>query len=165
MRHGDQNSAAAFNALQFGQGIQNQMSQQELAQQGLAGDMQKSLWGAEAAGAGLENQRYGMDQQYDLGRSGQDLQRYGMDQNYGLGQGRLDLNRQGQDFNQMMGLEGTQFRNRQYGDQQQMYQDQLLMSMLGMNPVPTGSQVNPYGPYNQNVGTGGGSSNTNFGWG
>jgi hypothetical protein len=43
-RHGDQNSGAAFDSMQFGQGIQKQMSDQELANQGIARDMQLGSW-------------------------------------------------------------------------------------------------------------------------
>jgi hypothetical protein len=127
MRQGDQNSAAAFNSLQFGQGIQDQYTQQGLANKG------------------INTQRYGMD----LG------DRFNM--------GQLDVARQGQDFNQMMGLEGVDFRNRAYNDNQMKYQDQLYMAMLAQNPIPAGSQVNPYDPYNQNVG--GSGTNTTIGVG
>jgi hypothetical protein len=211
-RQNDAQTAASFGALQFGQGIQNQMAQQEIANQGLAADMQKALWQSQlgassqalqkyvadqnfnlgASGQALEKygidansaiasaaqqlQKYGIDQDtavamaaqevqkfgqqldYTLGKSGQELQRYGMDQSYGLGLGQLDLARQGQDFNQMLGLEGIDFRNRQYGDQQQQYQDQLMMALLGMTPVPGTTQVSPWSGYSAGLSSAG--SNT-----
>jgi hypothetical protein len=67
--------------------------------------------------------------------------------------GQLDMARQGQDFNQMLGLEGIDFRNRSYNDQMQMYQDQMLMQALGQNPIPVGSQANPYGMAQQMYGS------------
>ena len=165
MQQADQNNAAAFNAMQFGQGIQNQMAQQGLAQQGLAGNMQQALWNAQlgAKGQGLQwelgrmanaMQGRGLDlqgqianQQYSLGRSSQDLQRYQADLQHQLGMGGLDLQRQGLDFNQMMGLEGLDFRNRQYDDRQQQYQDQITMALMGMTPVPGMTPIDPNGAF------------------
>lgn len=183
MQQGDQDAAASFQAMQFGQGIQNQMSQQEQAKAQLAGQMQQGLWGNQlgAQGQGLQyalgqgqlgqgllglqsqhglgqsgqdlqrylgelgagNQLYGMQSQFNLGRGQQDVSRYGMQLQNQLGMGGLDMARQGQDFNQMMGLEGVDFRNRQYADQGQQYQDQLMMALMGMTPVPG---VNPISP-------------------
>ena len=70
-----------------------------------------------------------------------------MDQTYGLGLGQLDLAQQGQDWGQMIGLEGIDFRNQQYGDQRSDYQDQLMVALLGMTPVPGMNPVNPYAGY------------------
>ena len=72
MRQGDQNNAAAFGAMQFGQGIQNQMSQQELANQALGGQMQQGLWNA-------ENQYGQLDFQQNMGEHTQmmDMLGYG----------------------------------------------------------------------------------------
>lgn len=179
MQQADQNNAAAFGAMQFGQGIQNQMFNQEFQQAGLAGDMQKALWAAQQGASGqglqkylgdqnyqlgrfgLDNQRYGIDMNYELGRAGQDLTRYGYDLTNQFNQGQLDLQRQGQDWNQMMGLDAVDFRNQSYNDSLGMYQDQLMLALMGQNPVPGGSQVNPYAPYNQQIGTGGGYWNWN----
>jgi hypothetical protein len=165
MRQGDQRNAAMFNALGFGQGIQNQMSQQELANQGLAGQMQQALWANQLGAKGQELQRYlgdqnfalgnaglamqskianmqnqtaryGTDLQYQLGLGGQDLTRYGMDLQNQLGQGQLDLSREGQDFNQMLGLEGIDFRNQAYNDSRGDYQNQFIMQLLGMGGGP-----------------------------
>jgi hypothetical protein len=58
MQQGDQDNAAAFGAMQFGQGIQDQMFSQEFANQNLAGEMERS--------------RYSVDSQWDLGN--RDLQ-------------------------------------------------------------------------------------------
>jgi hypothetical protein len=181
MQQGDQQNAAQFQALQFGQGIQNQMSQQELANQGLAADMQKALWQNQLGSSGqnlqkylgdqgfalgqgqlalgnqqANNQRYGQDLNYMLGLGGQDLQRYGMDQNYQLGQGNLDLGRQGQDFNQMIGLEGIDFRNRAYGDSRNDIQNQLIMQMLGLGgPSMGGGALDAGGAFGQTIGSAG----------
>jgi len=67
----------------------------------------------------------------------------------GFGQGiqnqtfQQSLAWQGQDFNQMMGLEGLQFRDRQYGDSRSDYQDALTMALLGMTPIPGAGQYSP----------------------
>ena len=114
----DQNNSATFGALQFGQGMQQQMFGQDLQRSQLAGQMQLGQWGNETT------------------QRGQDVQKYGMDLNNKLGMGQLDVQKQGQDFNQMMGLEGTQFRDRAYNDSRSDYQDALTMSLMGMTPVP-----------------------------
>jgi hypothetical protein len=122
---------------QSGQSLQNRL-----------GTMQNQLgWGnlqsQHALGnAGLQNQfnlgmrgqdltARGQDIQHSLGVGQQDLSRYGMDLQNQLGQGQLDLGRQQQSFNEMMGMDASQFRNWQANQQQQNWQDQMLMSMLG----------------------------------
>jgi hypothetical protein len=171
----DANNSAAFGAMGFGQGIQNQMAQQELANQGLAGQMQQALWQNETARSGQNLQKYGMDQnyalgeaglanqfslgkmgmenQFNLGRSGQDLQRYGMDLTNQFNMGGLDMARQGQDFNQMLGLEGIDFRNRSYNDSQGWRQQQQLMNMLGMGGPMQGNTLDPSGAFNTTIGS------------
>jgi hypothetical protein len=184
MQQGDQQNAAMFGAMQFGQGIQNQMAQQKQAQAGLAGQMQQAFWNQQGNAdqrrlqaylgnqqnqlgyAGLENQaniasmqdktsRLGIQNNYNLGMAGIDAQRYTADLNHQLGMGNLDLHRQGQDFNQMLGLEGIDFRNRQYSDQQQQYQDQITMALMGMTPVPGTTAIDPTGAFNQTIGSAG----------
>ena len=174
MQQAAANNAASFGALQFGQGVQYQMSKQQLANQGLAANMQNNLWNYELGGnqqelqrylgdqqnqlgrylgdqsnalsrSGMDLQRYGMDQNFNLGKGQQDLSRYGMDMGNQLAQGQLDMNRQGQNFNQMMGLEGVDFRNRAYNDSRGDYRDQLTMAMMGQTPVPGVSQTGNYG--------------------
>lgn len=166
----DAKSGAAFGALGFGQGIQNQMATQGLNQQQLAGDMQKALWqnqlgasgqkldytlgkagikSAEAiANAQNATQRAGQTNQYNLGMAGigNDYnsllnQRYGMDQDYTLGQGSQDIMRQGQNFDQMLGLEGVDFRNRAFNEGNQRYQDTLSQALMGFDRAPGASQV------------------------
>ena len=159
----DQNSKASFDALRFGQGMQQQMFGQDMARTQQAGQMQQAKWQAdlgrsgqdiqryqgdqqfELGKMGQDLQRYGMDQQYDLGQSGQDLQRYGMESQFNLGMGNLDMRRQGQDFNQMLGLEGVDFRNRRYNDSRSDYQDQLTMALMGGTPVPGAANFDPSG--------------------
>jgi hypothetical protein len=170
----DQNSKAMFDAMQFGQGVQQQMFGQSLANRQMQNQMTQANIQADIARSGQDLQRYGMDQQFALGRSGQDLQRYGMDQQfalgqsgqalqrygmdqqYGLGMGQLDVSRQGQDFAQMLGLEGIDFRNRQYADKRSDYQDALTMSLLGMTPVPGAGQFDPSGLAGQMIANSGG---------
>ena len=123
--HGDQDSGAAFDSMQFGQGIQNQMAGQEFQKSSLAGDMQRALW---------ENQRgkYNSDQQYDIANQG------------------LGIQRQSNDWNQMIDLDSIDFRNRGYADNEQKYLDQLIMAQDGMNPVPAGSTIDPDGSQTRN---------------
>jgi len=188
----DQMNSATFGAMQFGQGIQNQMAQQQQQKANLAGQMQQGLWGAQGqagqqglqkylgdqqanlgwgqlgsqhdlarAGLGLQGQNLqnqynlgmrgqdlqarGQDIQFGLGAGQQDLSRYGMDLQNQLGQGQLDLGRQQQNFNELMGMDASQFRNWQAQQNQQNWQDQFLMSMLGGQgfgggPVSGGNQ-------------------------
>jgi len=167
MQQGDQQNAAMFGAMQFGQGIQNQMAQQKQAQAGLAGQMQQAFWNQQGNAdqrrlqaylgnqqnqlgyAGLENQaniasmqdktsRLGIQNNYNLGMAGIDAQRYTADLNHQLGMGNLDLHRQGQDFNQ-----------------QQQYQDQITMALMGMTPVPGTTAIDPTGAFNQTIGSAG----------
>jgi hypothetical protein len=122
----DQNNSATFGALQFGQGIQNQMFNQAFQNTAQAGQMQQAQW------------------QNQTAQRGQDVQKYGMDQNFNIQSGQLDMARQGQDFNQMMGLEGVDFRNRAYNDKQAQYYDQLTMAMMGI-PIPGYGGYDPTG--------------------
>jgi len=184
MQQADARNAAAFNSLGFGQGIQNQMAQQDLSRSGIAANMQQALWNAQLGASGQDLQRYGIDQQTGLAnaqmgnqmqianmqnalqgqlgmaglqnqRYGMDTQRYGMDIQNQLGMGQLDMARQGQDFNQMMGLEGMDFRNNQFNFGQQQYQDQLMMALMGMTPIPGVSPISPGGAYNAGLGSAG----------
>lgn len=173
MQQADANNAAAFGAMQFGQGIQNQMAQQEQQKAQLAGNMQQALWQNQLGssgqglqwelgkmanamqGKGLDLQGQIANQNYQLGKSGQDLQRYTADLQHQLGMGGLDLQRQGMDFSQMMGLEGIDFRNRQFDTQQQQYQDQITMALMGMTPVPGTTAIDPTGAFNSTIGSAG----------
>lgn len=134
----DQDQSALFNALQFGTNIQNQMFGQSMANTQQAGQMQQAEW------------------QRDIAARGQDINKYGMDQNFELGMGNLDVTRQGQDFNQMMGLEANQFRNRAYADKRSDYQDALTMSLMGMTPVPGVIGYDPTALAGMQLGGGGG---------
>lgn len=117
--HGDQDQGAAFGAMQFGQGIQEQMFRQNFDNTRQAGNMQQAKWNA------------------DLTRSGQDLSRYGMDQQYGLGMGNLELGRQQQDFGEIVGYGNMDFRNAQFNEGNQRWDEQLAMTMAGQ-PMPVG---------------------------
>ena len=153
----DQDNAANFQALQFGQGIQQQMFGQDMANTQQAGNMQQALWQAQLGQSGQDIQQYGMDQQFNLGQSGQDLQRHMGDQTFQLGMGNLDMNRQGQSFNQMMGMDAAQFRNMQFNRQGEQYQDALTMSLMGQTPIPGVQPSNP-------AGIAGGMLQDNPGW-
>lgn len=161
----DQNAAASFGALQFGQGIQNQMSQQELANQQLAGNMQQGLWGQETARKGQdlqwqlgqmgdETSRYGMQLQNQLGQSGLANQRYGMDLNQQLGMGNLDYQRGMGEHTQMMDLLGYDMNVNQMNQQNQLIQDAMWMNMYNSTPIPQMGQLDPNSPANQYLGAG-----------
>jgi hypothetical protein len=184
----DQDSAASFGALQFGQGVQKQMFDQSMQNTVQAGNMQQAAWNRDVATRGQDVNRElgirgqdvqrdlgmgglnvqrelglgGMGLQRDLGMGGLDVQRelghlnVGAQRDLGfgglnvqrelglggqqvqrdLGMGGLNLQQQQQDWAQMMGLEGVDFRNRAYNDNQDKYYDQLTMSLMGMMPIP-----------------------------
>jgi hypothetical protein len=98
MRHGDQNDASAFGAMQFGQGIQNQMFGQQ------------------------------------------------------LGWGGLELGRQQQDFSELMGYDSIDYRNNQYNELNNRWDQKLAMSMAGLNPPDSSGTVtggqSQYTPWN-----------------
>ncbi len=111
----DQDNSANFAALQFGQGIQDQMFNQNMANTVQAGNMQQAKWG------------------YDINR------------------GNQSILQQGQDFNQMIGLEGIDFRNRAYNDNQDKYYDQLTMALMGQTPIPGYGGYDPTGLAGQQI--------------
>jgi hypothetical protein len=97
MRHGDQDSASAFEAMNFGQGIQNQMFGQQ------------------------------------------------------LGWGGLELGRQQQDFSELMGYDSIDYRNSQFNEMNNRWDQNLAMTMAGFNPpqgggdyTSGGSQYSPW---------------------
>ena len=151
----DQDNSANFAALQFGQGIQNQMFNQGMANTQQAGNMQQALWQAQNQRYSTDAQKYGIDVGANTARNAQEVQRYGIDQNTGIAQGQLNLATQGQDFNQMMGLEGVDFRNRAYNDKQDQYYDQLTMAMMGI-PIPGYGGYDPSGLASDQMATSGG---------
>lgn len=103
-QHGDQDQGAAFNAMQFGQGIQDQMFNQNFMNTRQAGDMQQASWNN-------DNNR-----------------------------GQLQLGRQQQDFNEMMGYDSIDFRNAQFNESNNQWDQSLAMQMAGFNSPYYGSQ-------------------------
>ncbi len=161
----DQNNAATFGALQFGQGIQNQMSQQELANQQIASSMQQAMWGQNLGQRGLDIthelglgkqdiDRYGIDASSQLGMAGLQNQQYGMDQQFQLGMGQLDYQRGMGEHQQMMDFANWDLGVDQYNQQNQMIQDSLYNQQYGNVPIPGFSAVNPYSPGNTMLGAG-----------
>ena len=59
-----------------------------------------------------------------------------------------------QGFGQMMGLEGLDFRDRQYNDSRNDYNNSLLMAMLGMNQPHNPYYQDPTSAYNAQLGFG-----------
>lgn len=150
----DQNAAASFGALQFGQGIQNQMAQQEQQKAQLAGQMQQGLWGQQlgASGQGLQ---YALGQmQNQLGMAGLQNQQYGMNLQHQLGMGGLDYQRGMGEHQQMMDLLGYDMNVNQMNQQNQLMQDALWNQMYGATPIPGMGSTNPYGIANTMLGAG-----------
>jgi hypothetical protein len=168
----DQNAAASFGALQFGQGIQNQMAQQEQQKAQLAGNMQQALMqnqlGASGQGlqyalgqmqnqlglAGLQNQKYGMDLQSQLGHAGLQNQLYGMDLQHQMGMGNLDYQRGMGEHSQLMDLLGYDMNVAQMNQQNQLIQDALWNQQFGATPIPGMGSTNPYSPAGTMLGAG-----------
>jgi len=110
MRHGDQNDASAFGAMQFGQGIQNQMFGQQ------------------------------------------------------LGWGGLGLGRQQQDFGELMGYDAIDYRNNQFNEMNNRWDQSLAMQMAGFQPpyggggnygnVSGNSPLTPWSQWLDNASTG-----------
>ena len=144
MQQGDAQNAAAFNALGFGQGIQNQMAQQEQAKAGLAGQMEMA-----------RNQN-----QLGWGNVG-----LGMGQ-LGLGYGNLDLQRGMGEHTQLMDSLGYDMDVYKMNQSTDLIQDALFNSMYGSTPVPGFGPTNPYGIINTMLGAGSttwGSAGANLG--
>ena len=93
----DQMNSANFSALQFGQGVQQQMANQQQQKANLAGQMQQGLWGAQGQNNAQNLQKYGMDQGNALGwgqlQSGHNLGAAGQANQYNLGAAGLQNQR------------------------------------------------------------------------
>jgi len=153
----DQNNSAMFGAMQFGQGMQQQMFDQSMQNTQQAGTMQQALWNAQGTQAGQNVQRYGIDTGASTAAAQTAMQGQLGDQSFQLGMGNLDMNRQGQSFGQMMGMDAAQFRNTQFNRQGEQYQDALTMSLMGQTPIPGVQPSNP-------AGIAGGMLQDNPGW-
>jgi hypothetical protein len=166
----DQNSAASFGALQFGQGIQNQMAQQEQQKAQLAGNMQQALWQNQLGAKGQDLQFQLGKMQNDTAQAGLDTQRYGMDLGHQLGMGQLDYTRGMGEHSQMMDLLGYDMNVKNMNTQNQMIQDALFNQWYGSTPIPSMGTTNPYDPAGSYLGagdqtwwTGGASGSVGFG--
>ena len=172
---GDQDQGAAFNALGFGQGIQDQMFRQNFMNTQQAGNMQMAQWANENNQMNRDLQRYLYDQNYNLGlgslglnsylgmgnlgiaQQQQDLSKYLGINNYMLneylGLGGLDLQRQMQDWAEYMGYENIDFRNDQFNESNYRWDQSLLMQLLGFQPpYSSGAQGqvgNSYAPWEE----------------
>lgn len=69
-----------------------------------------------------------------------------------------------QGFGQMMGLEGLEFRDRQYNDSRNEYNNSLLMAMLGMNQPHNPYYQDPTSAYNAQLGFGANNYGTQMGF-
>jgi hypothetical protein len=153
----DQDNSATFGALQFGQGIQDQMFNQSFANTKQAGDMQQGMWGNERNNQNIYGQKYGDELRANVGFGANDVNRYGMDQRYNLGLGDLELGRQRQDFNETLGYDNIDYRNNLFNQNQQNWKDTFSANLMGANMSPygggagqnfqPGSGVEPYGDW------------------
>jgi hypothetical protein len=180
MQQADANNAAAFGALQFGQGIQNQMFNQEHQQAQLAGQMRQGLWGAQNQAQGQQMQfdlgkmnaqnQFGLGRMnalnnYNLGLAGLGSQNYQAELGHQLGMGQLDIGRNQTEHAQMMDLLGYDMQTRQYNDQQRLIQDALFNQWYGNTPVPGMTPVDVQGGANQWLGAGEQTTRTKEGGG
>ena len=115
--HGDQDQGAAYGAMQFGQGIQEQMFRQNYDNTRQAGDMQRAQW---------------QDQS----------NRYATDAGYKVGMGNLELGRQQQDFNEMGYYDSRDYRNQLYNDSRNDRYQNIAMWMAGMENPSAGLDSN-----------------------
>ena len=138
----DQNNASAYSAMEFGKGIQDQMFNQSFMNTQQAGDMQKARWMN-------DTNRYGTDVGRDIARMNNDTSRYGTDKSYALGQDQLGLSRQQQDFNEFLGYDAIDYRNQNFNEQNDRWDQGLMMQFFGMdNPFGVGVAGNaPTGGY------------------
>ena len=146
----DQNNSAMFGALQFGQGIQNQMSQQELANQQLAGEMRRGVWGR------------------DVGMAGVAAQNLATNKGHQLGMGQLDLGRNQAEHGQAMDWLGYDMNVANMNTQNQLIQDALYNQAYGSVPIPQMGATNPYAPSGKMLDAGDStwwSAGTEAGWG
>jgi len=138
----DARSSAAFNAMGFGTGVQNQMFGQDATRSSLANTLLRAQMGNDLGYAGLNE---GSRQ---------------FDSNLGEGARRYDDSSDrawdAQGYGQMMGLEGNQFRNQAYNDSRSDYGNAMLMALLGYGQPNAGTQWNadPNSPYNAQLGYG-----------
>ena len=149
MQQADADNAAAFNAMQFGQGIQNQMFDQSQQQAGLAGDMQKALWDAQLGGRGQEAQ-------YDVGMAGVEANKYGAKLAHQLGMGQLDVSRDTNQWNKTQDLWQNNFQTKSYNDSMDMMRLALLKG--NMAPAPNAPSLDPNSPYANETGQSGGTN-------
>jgi hypothetical protein len=140
----DQMNSATFNALQFGQGIQNQMFGQEQAQADRAAAMQQALWGNQlgASGQGLQN-RLGtmqnqlgwgqLQSQHALGQAGMQMQAQMANQANQLGWGQLGMQNQNMQNQYNLGRSGQDLQRYGMDLQNQLGQGQLGLGRQQQN--------------------------------
>ena len=146
----DARQNAAFNAMGFGAGIQDQMFGQDATRSGLANSLLQAQWGNELGWGGLNERGRQFDNTFGEGaRQFNDMSNRAWDN---------------QGFGQMMGLEGIDFRNQSYNDYRSDYGNSLLMAMLGYGG---GQQpqwnADPNSPYNAQLGYGASTYGTQSG--
>ena len=148
----DLQSKAAFDALQFGQGIQNQMFGQDLQRSQLAGQMQMGDWANNTAMNNIRAGIYGDQLGFKSNANAQEVAKYQSQLAHQLGMGNLDLSRQQQDWNEYNDLEGMNQWQANFNRTGDWRNQDLMLAMMGM-----GNQM-PGGGVNGNIGVGAGAS-------
>ena len=161
----DLQSKASFDALQFGQNIQNQMFGQDATRAGLAGQMQMGDWANTTARSnllgnvygsqlGYLGNIYGADMGYATSLNNNMTQRYLGDQSYNLGMGNLELGRQRQDWGEMMDMERNNQWSSNFNRQGDWRNQDLILSLLGQQipnqpqgGINPGQAGNPFAPW------------------
>lgn len=127
----DMNSKVAFDALNFGQGIQQQMFDQAFNRSQLAGDLQKAEWATNLGYEGENTQRMLGNQNYKSNQEANALRQYLGDQAHQLGMGRLDLEQRNSSFDQMMGLQDLDFRQWNANEGKRRWDTQTALALGG----------------------------------
>lgn len=145
MQQNDQNTSAAFNAMGFGQGIQDQMFNQSFKNTQQAGEMAQGNWRNQQTNQNVYAGKYGDELQSNLGwgniglgYNNADVDRYRGDQQYNLGLADNEVRRQQQDWNETVGWDNMDYRNNLFNQNQQNWKDTITNSMITGNQPPYG---------------------------
>ena len=174
----DLTSRAAFDALNYGSDLQQQMFEQDAFRTSQASTMQMAEWAQELGFSqedtrrmlGELNYSMGQDQlseaaaqrntNFALGMNQLGMDRYQSDLQYNLGMGDLDLRRAQQSFNEMMGFEDLNYREYMAQEDKRRYDVGQILSMLNPSTTVPGSTLppgyngqvqNPYDYYSRGI--------------
>lgn len=179
----DAMSKAAFDALGFGQGIQNQMFGQDLSRSQLASQNQANLWGALNNRFGTQAGIYGNQLGFGSNIFGSQAGMYNNQANnnasmynaqlgHSADMGRLDVLRQQQDWGQLMDMERNNQWTANFNRQGDQWRTNLGLELAGFGGInqpsmggigaPTQNPAAPWGDLGTNLW---GWGADNGGWG